>query len=184
MPEFLNDLPEPGQDDIRNPIKFEWEEGRTEFGLIDGLPPHFMINGMQFGEHGPKIDQCMPLDGLQEWVLENYTPGVAHPFHIHINPFQVIKIETPTDSGTYSPYAPADNFLWQDVIAVPAAKIVGTHITPGRVVIRQKFRDYSGTFVLHCHILGHEDRGMMQLVRIVPPGKYPDGCQDGAHDHD
>ena len=47
-------------------------------------------------------------------------------------------------------------------------KIDGTQIIPGRVVIRQKYLDFTGTFVLHCHILAHEDRGMMQLVRIVP----------------
>ena len=33
--------------------------------------------------------------------------------------------------------------------------------------IRQVFNDFTGTYVLHCHILAHEDRGMMQLVRTV-----------------
>jgi FtsP/CotA-like multicopper oxidase with cupredoxin domain len=41
---------------------------------------------------------------------------------------------------------------------------------PGRVVMRTRVERYIGRFVLHCHILGHEDRGMMQLVEIVPPG--------------
>ena len=38
----------------------------------------------------------------------------------------------------------------------------------GYVKIRTRFDDFTGLFVFHCHILAHEDRGMMQLVRIVP----------------
>jgi FtsP/CotA-like multicopper oxidase with cupredoxin domain len=118
-------------------------------------------------------------------VLENYTSVIAHPFHIHINPFQVIRIDTPTALNTYSPYTPTANFVWQDVIAIPPAIISedGTQITPGRVIIRHTFVDFPGTFVLHCHILAHEDRGMMQLVRIVPAANYTKGCQGNAPTH-
>jgi hypothetical protein len=63
----------------------------------------------------------------------NYTSSIAHPFHIHINPFQIIQIDTPTGQNTYSTYAPKNNFIWQDVIAVPPAIFTGTQITPGRV---------------------------------------------------
>jgi FtsP/CotA-like multicopper oxidase with cupredoxin domain len=78
--------------------------------------------------------------------------------------------------------------VWQDVIAIPPANIKpdGT-IVPGRVVIRQAYRDFTGTFVLHCHILAHEDRGMMQLVRIVPSSQYGKGkgkgCQGPIPEH-
>lgn len=140
-----------------------------------------MINDKQFEEKGEIVDQCMPIDGLQDWVLENWTTRVAHPFHIHINPFQVIKIEKPVknDDGTITiqRYGPKNNYVWQDVIAIPAAVIKDGNITPGRVTIRHAFLDFPGTFVLHCHILAHEDRGMMQLVRIVPKENYPKGCQ-------
>ncbi len=199
MPKFLLDLPVPGPNDVKNPnspVQFQWEAGRTGPGTTTPPPPpappeqpagpHFMINGKQFGESGPIVDQCMPLDGLQDWVLENYTSVIAHPFHIHINPFQVIRIETPIAVNQYAPpYEPKDNFLWQDVIAVPAAKISadGTQITPGRITIRQTYLDFTGTYVLHCHILAHEDRGMMQLVRVVPVANYPKGCQDNPPEH-
>lgn len=33
--------------------------------------------------------------------------------------------------------------------------------------MRQHYRDYTGQFVFHCHILGHEDGGMMSLVQVV-----------------
>ena len=185
MPKFLLDLPKPGPKDIKNPgspVKFQWEAGRTKPGP-NPYPPHFMINNKQFEETGPIIDQCVPLNGLQDWVLENYT-SVAHPFHIHINPFQVIEIDTPTGRDTYTKYAPKDNFVWQDVIAIPVADVdADGNITPGRVVIRQTFVDFTGTFVLHCHILAHEDRGMMELVRVVPTADYPMGCQNHIPQH-
>jgi FtsP/CotA-like multicopper oxidase with cupredoxin domain len=37
------------------------------------------------------------------------------------------------------------------------------------LTLKARYLDYVGTFVLHCHILGHEDMGMMQLVKIVAP---------------
>lgn len=184
MPKFLLDLPVPGPYDIKNPnspVKFQWEDGRVAPGRnkVTNLPPHFMINGKQFGQSGPIVDQCMPLDGLQDWALENYTT-LAHPFHIHINPFQVIRIEAPTGQN----FTPKDNYLWQDVIAIPPAKInADGSITPGRIVIRQTYLDFTGTYVLHCHILAHEDRGMMQLVRVVPLANYPKGCQAAPPQH-
>ena len=49
--------------------------------------------------------------------------------------------------------------------------------TPGKVTIRQTYLDFTGTYVLHCHILAHEDRGMMQRVRVVPADQYPKACQ-------
>lgn len=192
MPKFLLDLPAPGPNDIKNPnspVQFQWEKGRVGPGpLKPPAPPagpHFMINGKQFGEDGPLVDQCMPLNGLQDWVLENYTSVIAHPFHIHINPFQVLQIETPTAQNTYTTYTPKDNYVWQDVIAIPPAIISkdGTQITPGRVTIRQTYLDFTGTYVLHCHILAHEDRGMMQLVRVVPLANYPKGCQTAPPQH-
>ncbi|HLL76662.1 MAG TPA: multicopper oxidase domain-containing protein [Pyrinomonadaceae bacterium] len=125
----------------------------------------------------------MPLDGLRDWILENHTT-VAHPFHIHINPFQVIRIDTPTGPDKYSTYAPADNYIWQDVIAIPKANITSDgKITPGRITFRQTYQDFVGTFVLHCHVLAHEDRGMMQLVRIVPAAIYPKGCKGTVPAH-
>ena len=66
----------------------------TSAGLLNA-PPRFTIDNKQFEEFGPIIDQCMPLNGLQDWVLENHTT-ISHPFHIHINPFQVMELDTPS----------------------------------------------------------------------------------------
>jgi FtsP/CotA-like multicopper oxidase with cupredoxin domain len=186
LPKYLQDLPAPGPNDITNPgspVKFQqWPKGDPVTGL-----PHLMINNKQFEETGPMVDQCMPQNGLQDWVLENYTSGVAHPFHIHVNPFQIVEIDTPTAANTYSKYTPTSDYIWQDVIAIPVANVSTVNgesvTTPGRVIIRQRYPDFTGTFVLHCHILPHEDRGMMQLVRIVPANLYPKACQGNIPHH-
>ena len=39
---------------------------------------------------------------------------------------------------------------------------------PGHFKLRTKFVDFTGQYVLHCHILTHEDRGMMELIQVVP----------------
>lgn len=181
LPKFLKDLPAPDPKSYPNVVQFQWEPLRAKPGPSPAAP-HFMINNKQFAQMGEVVDQCMPLDGLQDWVLENYTSEIAHPFHIHINPFQVLEIDTPTANG-YATYTPPNNFVWQDVIAIPPALISkdGKQITPGRVRIRHTFVDFPGTFVLHCHILAHEDRGMMQMVRVVR--NYPNDCQQTLPAH-
>jgi FtsP/CotA-like multicopper oxidase with cupredoxin domain len=50
---------------------------------------------------------------------------------------------------------------------------------PGAVVVRTRYRRYIGDFVLHCHILDHEDQGMMQNVRIA----LPEDAAAGGHAH-
>ena len=188
MPKYLQDLPAPGPNDIPNPgspVRFQ-QWAKTD--PVNGLP-HLMINNKQFEETGPIIDQCMPSNGLQDWVLENDTSGPAHPFHIHVNPFQIVEIDTPSlnadkTAATYNKYTPSSDYIWQDVIAIPVGVTTtdGT-LYPGKVVIRQRYPDFTGTFVLHCHILPHEDRGMMQLVRIVPAKMYPKACQGNIPQH-
>ena len=119
----------------------------------------------------------MELGSTEDWVLENYTT-VPHPFHIHINPFQVLEIDAPAPTtGTITPYI-AKYPVWQDVVNIPAGvQVTNGPFVPGKVHIRHRFVDFVGTYVLHCHILAHEDRGMMQLVRVVTPENYKKGCQ-------
>ena len=122
-------------------------------------------------------NQVVMLNTAEEWTLENYWDSSMHPFHIHVNPFQVLEIFDPNATTQTTLQAP---YNWRDTIAIPPSKTVGTVITPGRVRIRHRFLDFPGTFVLHCHILDHEDRGMMQEVVIIDPAapKFP---PTGAH---
>ena len=92
------------------------------------------------------------------------TRAVDHPFHIHINPFWVMGIfdwageplnwnyERATDEEPFYP-------RWHDVIRLPR--------NGGWVVFRSRFWDYAGEYVNHCHILQHEDNGMMQGIAVI-----------------
>ena len=240
--------------------------------------------GPTFGEHkinnkkfDGEIGEIVLLNTVEEWkvVNETFGPPISHPFHIHINPFQVTEIFDPnaalstaagagtvsstgttavTGSGThfmtdlrpgwvlnitgqglvtvasvqsdtaltltagsagptgtnmaYSivvpryvflnspaplqgqcyldpadpatwkpcaavPQPPATNNIWWDVFPIPSGVSVtwagpATPNVPGYFRMRSRFVDYSGNYVLHCHILAHEDRGMMTVVEVAP----------------
>jgi FtsP/CotA-like multicopper oxidase with cupredoxin domain len=67
-------------------------------------------------------------------------------------------------------------FIWWDTLAINQGltdstralvlNSAGECALPGYFKMRSRFVDFPGKFVLHCHILGHEDRGMMQLVEV------------------
>jgi suppressor of ftsI len=107
----------------------------------------FAINGMSFDVD--RIDAMPKLGSLEEWTIRN-TTNEQHPFHIHINDFRVLSV-----NGT-----PYTNHGEQDTVVLPPGG--------GEVVIRLPFLDFSGKFVFHCHILAHEDGGMMTVVEVVP----------------
>ena len=249
-----------------------------------GFPPtpvQHTIDGKKFdGEVG----EVVLLNTVEEWKVSNetYGPLISHPFHIHINPFQVTEVFDPNQtlpsaagsgtvattagsavvSGTgtsftslragdtitiagqtpatiqsiesdvsltlkknakaggtgltyttaalkYASYKnlragqcyinPLDavswkpcvatvskNPIWYDVFPIPsgngsvpvynpdgtpAKNADGTSQTvkvPGYFKLRSRFVDYSGYYVIHCHILAHEDRGMMTIVEVAP----------------
>lgn len=112
-----------------------------------GPVPKFMIEDDCYkpGVILPKFE--LKRGDAQEWMLINTSRG-PHPFHIHVNAFQLM------DQGG----------VWRDTVMIPPA----TNDGPGKVRIRTRFERFDGTFVTHCHILTHEDLGMMQEVRINP----------------
>lgn len=115
----------------------------------EGKTPRFVIDNHEF-EPG-RVDQLMKLGAVEEWRIENDS-GAMHPFHIHVNPFEIVESSDPQiKAGT-----------WLDTVPIPPA----SNGTPGYVVMRTRVERFIGDFVQHCHILGHEDRGMMQLIRI------------------
>jgi len=84
--------------------------------------------------------------------------GLDHPFHMHTNPVWVMRVEVPDEHGNLVNIL--DKPEWRDVAWIPR--------NGGRIVFRSRFPDYVGTFVNHCHILIHEDFGMMQAVETTP----------------
>jgi hypothetical protein len=59
--------------------------------------------------------------------------------------------------------------IWWDVFAIPSARVASNGaVIPGYFKMRSRFVDYPGSYVFHCHILIHEDRGMMFTVEVKP----------------
>jgi FtsP/CotA-like multicopper oxidase with cupredoxin domain len=119
------------------------------FGF-DQIAPHpaavFAVNGMPFAAN---VVSASPVLGTTEdWLIFDIM-GEEHPFHLHTHPFQVIDVNG----------MPVANPAWQDTALVPSQ---------GYIVIRVPFTDFPGRSVFHCHILEHEDLGMMANFEVVP----------------
>ena len=117
-----------------------------QFTLNHGMGMVFLINGQAFDHN--RVDTEVTLNTVEDWDILN-TGTMAHPFHVHVNKFQIVS-----RNGQPLPYS-----AWKDVVSV----------SPGESVrIRMPFRDYPGKTVYHCHVLDHEDRGMMGILDIQP----------------
>jgi suppressor of ftsI len=119
------------------------------------------INGQSYDPSGPA--QFYAQSGtMEQWQIVNVSDQV-HTFHIHQTHFLVDSIV----GGTAIEQSNVGQEL--DNINVPAANANG----PGSVTLTMDFTDPSiiGTFLLHCHILSHEDMGMMSKIRVgtAPP---------------
>ncbi|MFT4041306.1 MAG: multicopper oxidase family protein, partial [Thermomicrobiales bacterium] len=105
------------------------------------------VNGQTFDPD--RVDETVELGATEEWRIRNSSYDV-HPFHIHVNDFQVISVNG----------QPHEARSWEDTFPVPAFD---------EIVMRTRFLDFPGKFVYHCHILDHEDMGMMGIVEVVDP---------------
>ncbi len=105
-----------------------------------------LINGktMDMG----RVDATSRLGATEIWTIENLV-GMDHPFHLHGFQFQVLD-----RNGVPEPYR-----SWKDVVNVPKHETV-------RFIVR--FDDFAGKWMFHCHILNHEDKGMMGILEVQP----------------
>jgi FtsP/CotA-like multicopper oxidase with cupredoxin domain len=96
------------------------------------------------------------VDSDEIWEIVNES-GMDHPWHQHVNDAQVLAVSG--GDSTYAPYA-------QLYTRAPAFK--DTVIVPkwGSVTLRLPIRDFTGMTMYHCHILEHEDIGMMGMWHI------------------
>ena len=214
-------------------------------------PPFMAMHTIGGKKFDGEVGAVVLLNKVEEWKVVNRTfgPQIAHPFHIHINPFQVVEVfdpnaplidpntgQAPIDPKTGKPYidpqtnkvavkytfhpdnlAPGQCYLnpndpktwnpagadplrpcnapppnqknpprpkiWWDVFPIPSGygpttDAAGNNdllnnqgqpvLVPGYFKMRSRFVDYPGFYVLHCHILAHEDRGMMTIVEVAP----------------
>jgi FtsP/CotA-like multicopper oxidase with cupredoxin domain len=95
---------------------------------------------------------------VEDWTVENRAQE-DHIFHIHQLHFQVMAIDG----------APVNDPALRDTVDIPYWSGTGPYPS---VTVRMDFSDPNivGTFVYHCHILEHEDGGMMGEIQVLPPG--------------
>jgi FtsP/CotA-like multicopper oxidase with cupredoxin domain len=105
----------------------------------------FMVDGLLF-DHD-RVDQRVALGDVEEWTVTNLDELNDHVFHIHINPFQLTQVNG----------EPVAEPVWLDTVIVPHG---------GSVTFRSRFLDFTGKYVLHCHMMNHEELGMMQVVEV------------------
>lgn len=106
----------------------------------------FFIDGKKFDPK--RIDHRIRLGSVEEWTIVNTHEHDDHVFHIHTNPFEVIAVNG-------KPLAASQ---WRDTAIVERKG--------GSIVFRTRFLDYTGIYMIHCHMMNHEEMGMMQTVEV------------------
>ena len=117
--------------------------GMAGMGMGAGMA--FTIDGKEY-DHA-RIDTEIAHGAIEEWTLVN-TSTMDHPFHLHVWPMQLIEVGGVPITATE----------WRDVVMVPARS---------RAVVRIAFAGLTGRTVYHCHILDHEDNGMMGVIHTA-----------------
>jgi FtsP/CotA-like multicopper oxidase with cupredoxin domain len=125
------------------------------------------INGQLFEMNAATPQETVKLNSIELWeIINKLNPGammdakgMAHPIHFHGVKFQVISRQVLPELAAG----------WQTVKDgyVDEGFKDTVMVMPGeRVKLLMKFEDYSGLFAYHCHILEHEDAGMMRNYRV------------------
>ncbi len=119
-----------------------------------GKKNYFQVNYRAFN---PSHVRQLELEAVDMWSLTtvgdsvaipNPIPPTPHVFHIHVNPFQWER------SGPDG----KPQMVWKDTLLVKGPTVTNVYT---------KYHDYIGKYVLHCHILDHEDLGMMEVLDVV-----------------
>jgi FtsP/CotA-like multicopper oxidase with cupredoxin domain len=123
---------------------------------VDGQTP------APYDPHATRPDITVHQGDVEDWVIENRSRE-SHAFHMHQVHFMLTKWQD----------VPVDEPFLRDTIDVPYWDGKSPHYPS--VTLRMDFRDPNavGTFVYHCHLLEHEDGGMMGTIRVLPKGSLP-----------
>jgi FtsP/CotA-like multicopper oxidase with cupredoxin domain len=111
-------------------------------GMGMGMRMRFLIDGREFDHM--RVDDRVRLGSVEDWEYINDTT-MDHPMHIHTNAFQLVGTDGQAERA------------WRDIVIVHAGS---------RARLRIRFDDFAGKTVHHCHILDHEDLGMMSSILI------------------
>jgi FtsP/CotA-like multicopper oxidase with cupredoxin domain len=135
------------------------DEDRTDFYIVERQPGARLVPYMM----GDPPAITVQAGTTEEWVIENWT-NELHTFHIHQLHFRVLEVDG----------EPLAALPLLDVVEVPYATAAGYHakdgpVRPGRVRIKMSFpASLAGDIPFHCHLVDHEDNGMMAVLRVLP----------------
>jgi FtsP/CotA-like multicopper oxidase with cupredoxin domain len=144
--------PAPAIPDLRGDTVTTRRTLTLAMGMVGGMGMRMGSAGSAFTIDGrgfdpARVDQTVAAGAVEEWTVTN-TSSMDHPFHLHVWPMQVVSI---ANTLIQAP-------TWQNVVNVPARS---------STVVRIAFDAYIGRTVYHCHILDHEDNGMMGVIDVV-----------------
>ena len=115
---------------------------------IGGLfKPTWLINGRTFNP--ARADTFPRLDSTETWEVVNHT-NVAHMMHLHHTDWYLL-------ARNGKPAPPWEDCLKETFFLYPGE----------RILLAGHFSDYTGKFVVHCHMLDHEDHGLMSQFQVV-----------------
>ncbi|HVN63693.1 MAG TPA: multicopper oxidase domain-containing protein, partial [Candidatus Binataceae bacterium] len=123
----------------RRTVTFSMTTGSKR--IIDGY--EYLIDGELYQQD--KVDPTVKIGTAEEWRIVNNSDGI-HPFHIHVNSFEVMGI--PSDPS----YRRLHDTIW-----VPPFS---------SLTMRTRFKTWKGKSVYHCHIMPHEDSAMIKNFLI------------------
>eukprot|EP00579_Thalassiosira_antarctica_P014394 CAMPEP_0201944786 /NCGR_PEP_ID=MMETSP0903-20130614/53570_1 /ASSEMBLY_ACC=CAM_ASM_000552 /TAXON_ID=420261 /ORGANISM="Thalassiosira antarctica, Strain CCMP982" /LENGTH=745 /DNA_ID=CAMNT_0048487841 /DNA_START=56 /DNA_END=2294 /DNA_ORIENTATION=+ len=154
------------------------------YGVGGGLTPR-MENLIPYSNSSTYIND-FEVGSIQEIDLVGV---LFHPYHQHINPFQIQEVfnnaDASVDPDSYTAEAVKSWYQvgdWQDTLQLPALKVIGTNDGLSRqtaVKVRFQVDQFTGHMLQHCHLLFHEDQGMMaQYDMRGDEGTTWDGARD------
>lgn len=154
IPATLIDMPDP----IVPDASFEWDF------TLSGDPVQFRINGLVFDPN--RVDHVVLKGSSEEWSIANDVIAGAwtHPVHIHFEEGRIISraVTTRDANGNVTAVTPVallpEELGRRDIYRIPSQN---------RLVIRLRFRDFVGRYLIHCHNMNHEDNFMMVRWDIV-----------------
>jgi FtsP/CotA-like multicopper oxidase with cupredoxin domain len=155
---YIGNLPDPGHPN----------QPKGPFG--------FWLNEKEYDPD--RVDMTMQVNSTEDWVLTSF--GEPHIYHIHVNPFEVMDV-TYKGNSIFGPngkcLVPPDSVGLQNQYCNMWHTFKDTVFVQNdyQVHIRATYDRYIGEYVMHCHILDHEDSGMMANVLIVPDASAPGG---------
>jgi FtsP/CotA-like multicopper oxidase with cupredoxin domain len=156
--------------------------GHVQAARFDIQFPKFLVNDASYNPSVVNITR--QVNTTDDWILT--AVDSPHIYHIHVNPFEVLDVTYPGPNGEqisifdenghckadqkHDPQELANQYctMWhafRDTLFVENGY---------QVHVRTHYDRYIGEFVIHCHILDHEDAGMMLNIQIVPNLNSPD----------